>query len=167
MPHDAVTESRPANHNSKIQSKETVRATDRKMCGGVTAARLRLILARGSLRPPLHPPEQGLRPLHPTRRAFVPSKDLQTGRDFSLDPLRPWALPRGPAPDAFRPCTPDQPCADWMPETFRGFIPTKGGGPLPSNPPQPCAGWMRGRACAPCTTPGSLAPCDPQEARPL
>src|SRR5260370_15292338 len=42
--------------------------------------------------------------------------DLQTGRDFALspDPLRPWALPRGPAPDAFRPCPPDQPCADWM-----------------------------------------------------
>jgi hypothetical protein len=46
----------------------------------------------------------------------VPSMDLQTGRDFalSLDPLRPWALPRGPALGAFRPCTPDQPCADWM-----------------------------------------------------
>jgi hypothetical protein len=42
--------------------------------------------------------------------------DLQTGRDFALspDPLRPWALPHGPAPDAFRPCPPDQPCADWM-----------------------------------------------------
>ena len=46
----------------------------------------------------------------------MPSMDLQTGRGFalSLDPHRPWALPRGPAPDAFRPCTPDQPCADWM-----------------------------------------------------
>lgn len=46
----------------------------------------------------------------------MPSMDLQTGRDFALspDPHRPWALPRGPAPDAFRPCTPDQPCAVWM-----------------------------------------------------
>src|SRR5260370_9991670 len=42
--------------------------------------------------------------------------DLQTGRDFALspDPHRPWGLPRGPAPDAFRPRTPDQHCADWM-----------------------------------------------------
>ncbi len=46
----------------------------------------------------------------------MPSMDLQTGRDcaLSLDPHRPWALPRGPAPDAFRPSTPDQPCAVWM-----------------------------------------------------
>jgi Bacterial mobilisation protein (MobC) len=46
----------------------------------------------------------------------VPSMDLQTGRDFALfpDPHRPWALPRGPAPEAFRPCPPDQPCAVWM-----------------------------------------------------
>jgi len=55
----------------------------------------------------------------------VPSMDLQTGRDFalSLDPHRPWALPRGPAPDAFRPCTPDQPSADWMPRLRRANAP--------------------------------------------
>ena len=46
----------------------------------------------------------------------MPSIDLQTGCAFALplDPHRPWALPRGPAPAAFRPGPPDQPCADWM-----------------------------------------------------
>ena len=46
----------------------------------------------------------------------MPSIDLQTGEDFALPlaPLRPWALPRGPAPAAFRPCPPDQPSAVWM-----------------------------------------------------
>ena len=46
----------------------------------------------------------------------MPSMDLQTGEDFALplDPHRPWALPHGPAPVAFRPCPPDQPCAVWM-----------------------------------------------------
>ena len=46
-------------------------------------------------------------------------------------------------------------------ERFRGSITTKGVGPLPLTPSQPCAGWMRGRASAPCTTTGGIAPCDP------
>ena len=46
--------------------------------------RLRLILARGQLRPPLHPPDQGVPPLDPTRRAS-PS-GLPTGRCFTLRP---------------------------------------------------------------------------------
>jgi hypothetical protein len=37
----------------------------------------------------------------------------------------------------------------------------------PLDPDQPCAGWMRGRAFAPCTTPGSAAPCDPLEVLPV
>src|SRR5450759_2013706 len=83
------------------------------------ARRGSLILARGQLRPPLHPPDQGLPPVDPTkgaspsglptgrvalpwplpavstaastRRAFVPSMDLQTVGDFALplDPHRP------------------------------------------------------------------------------
>ena len=32
------------------------------------------------------------------------------------------------------PCDPDQPCADWMPETFRGSITTRGADPLPVDP---------------------------------
>ncbi len=76
---------------------------------------------------------------------------------------------RFPAPrqGAFLPLDPDQPCAVWMPGTYRRSITTKGADPLPLTPPQPCAGWMRGRASAPCTTAGGFAPCDPLQARSL
>lgn len=55
------------------------RCTARKMCACSTR-----ILARGQLRPPLHPPDQDLRPVDPTRRAS-PS-GLPTGRGFTLRP---------------------------------------------------------------------------------
>jgi hypothetical protein len=65
---------------------ERHRCTARKMCACSTRYRsLRsLILQRGSLRPPFDPPDQGLPPLDPTRRAS-PS-GLPTGRCFTLRP---------------------------------------------------------------------------------
>lgn len=71
--------------------------------------------------------------------------------DFDSPNPRQWA---------FLPLDPDQPCAVWIPETFRRFMTTRGGDPLPVAPSQPCAVWNRGRAFAPCTTPGAF-PCDP------
>lgn len=104
-----------------------------------------LILARGQLRPPLHPPEQDLRPVHPTRRAspsglptavstaastrraFVPSIDLQTG-----------AISSAPGPSTVgRIRSPPGP-----PSTM-GLAPwTRAGGVPPLPPDQPSAGWM-------------------------
>ena len=63
------------------------RYTARKMCACSTRHRSpdgSLILPRGQLRPPLHPPDQDLRPLDPTRSAS-PS-GLPTGRRFTLRP---------------------------------------------------------------------------------
>lgn len=76
---------------------------------------------------------------------------------------------RFPAPrqGEFLPLDPDQPCAVWIPETRRRFIPTRGGVPLPLPPAQPSADWIRGRAFAPCTTTRGLAPCDPFSERAL
>src|SRR5260370_23236444 len=96
--------------------------------------------------------------------------DLQTGRDFALspDPLRPWALPRGPAPDAFRPCPPDQPCAVWM----RGQEPIRGEAEA-GNLNVPGASMtrkkrseksQRTRIPPPRFTPEAAAPCSPHAA---
>ena len=88
----------------------TVR-TARKMCGGNTARRLRLILARG-VSGPVASPGQGFQPVDPTgaisspgpttKGAFVPALDPQTEGAFrapsghpSTRLSQPWTAPKG------------------------------------------------------------------------
>ena len=91
------------------------------MCGGNTARRLRLILARG-VSGPVASPGHGFQPVDPTgaisspgpktRETFVPALDPQTKGDFAL-PLdtyrprlsQPWTAPEGAFVPALDPQT--------------------------------------------------------------
>src|ERR1039457_5534584 len=91
-----------------------------------TRHRLRLILARGQLRPPLHPPEQDLRPVPPAGAISSAPGPSTVGRlrsppgPPSTRRVPPWTCTRAVRPSTAaglpRPC-PTANRADWMPVT--------------------------------------------------
>ena len=144
----------PCREKSKAeQHRKSHRYTARKMCACSTryrsASGLAHLAKRGPLRPPFDPPDQGVPPLDPTRRASpsgLPTGAISIGPwtpgpwggpslpprppfDRRLPPMDPRSgafAPLHHEPAAFRPCTPDQPSPDWMRPSPGGFAMSSG-----------------------------------------